>query len=80
MILKYLKFTINKSIRYNRKNKLVGFSDAYYTNDEATRRSVSGYIIFLGSSPISWKSQVQRNAPFSTAEAEFVSLTVLIFF
>jgi len=75
MILQYLKVTIHKSIHYNGKNKLVGFSDAYYANDEATRRSVSGYIFLLGNSPISWKSQIQRNVTLSTAETEFVSLT-----
>ena len=75
LILQYLKSTINKSIYYNGKNRLVGFSDADYANDEATRRSVSGYIFLLGNSPISWKSQIQRNVTLSTAEAEFVSLT-----
>ena len=40
------------------------FSDADYANDEATRRSVSGYIFLLGNSPISWKSQIQRNVTF----------------
>jgi len=57
MILQYFKSTILKSIYYNgkKKRKLVGFSDADYTNDEITWRSVSEYIyIFLpGNSPIS---------------------------
>jgi len=49
MILQYLKSTIHKSIHYNGKikNKLVGFSDVDYANDEATKRSVSGYIFFF---------------------------------
>jgi len=74
-ILQYLKSTKEKSIHYNGKNKLVGYSDADFANDENTRRSTTGYIYLLGKSPISWKSQMQRNITLSTAEAEFVSLT-----
>jgi len=49
-----------------------------YANDEATRRSVSGYIFLLGNNPISWKSQIQKNVTLSTAEAKIVSLTECI--
>jgi len=48
MILQYLKSTINNSIYYNGKIKLVWFSDTDYASDEATRRFVSGYILLLG--------------------------------
>jgi len=74
-ILQYLKSTKDKSIHYNGDCKLVGYSDADFANDESTRKSTSGYIYLLGNSPISWKSQLQRNITLSTAEAEFVSLT-----
>jgi len=74
-ILQYLKSTKDKSIYYNGDNQLVGFSDADFANDESTRKSTSGFIYLLGNSPISWKSQLQRNITLSTAEAEFVSLT-----
>jgi len=69
MILQHLKSTIHKSIYYNGKNKLVGFSDADYTNDESTRKSISRYIFLLGNNTISWKSQIQRNVTLSKAKA-----------
>jgi len=74
-ILQYLKGTKNKSIHYNKNNKFIGYSDSDFANDEKTRRSTSGYIFLFGKSPISWKSQLQKNVTLSTAEAEFVSLT-----
>jgi len=74
-LTKFKKGTKNKPIHYNKDNKFIGYSDSDFTNNEKTRRSISGYIFLLGKSPISWKSQLQKNVTLSTAEAEFVRLT-----
>ena len=46
---------------------LVGFSDADYAGDVATRRSTSGRIFMLCDGPISWASKQQRSTSTSTA-------------
>ena len=49
------------------------FSDADYARDTDTRRSVTGFIFFLGGAPISWQSRHQPSVALSTMEAEFMA-------
>ncbi|GMF47781.1 unnamed protein product [Phytophthora fragariaefolia] len=54
---------------------LSAYSDADYVSNVDTRRSVSGYVTYLfGSSPISWRSSLQKLVTLSTREAEYVAL------
>jgi hypothetical protein len=39
------------------------------------RKSVSGFIVFLGDSPISWSSKPQAVVALSSCEAEYISVT-----
>ena len=68
---------------YNIRNsvlKLGGYSaeirayfDADWAGDRITRRSTSGFIMFLGFGPIDWGSKLQKVVANSTAEAEIVA-------
>jgi hypothetical protein len=52
-----------------------GLSDANYATDPSSRKSISGYSVFLEDAPISMKSGQQKSVTLSTAEAELVSGT-----
>ena len=65
------------SPNFNSENiwNLKGYSDSDYCADKETRRSVTGFIIYLLGVPVSWKSKGQRGVTLSTTEAEYVALS-----
>ena len=55
-------------------NILVGAVDASFAADAMTRRSHGGYINFINSGPVSWKSGLQPIVTLSSCESEYVAL------
>jgi hypothetical protein len=51
------------------------FSDSDYTGDPDSRRSVSGFILYVRGVPISWRSNGQRSVTLSSTEAEWVAFS-----
>ncbi|GAA0160814.1 transmembrane signal receptor [Lithospermum erythrorhizon] len=72
-VLKYLKGAPSKGLFYlvQKQFKLEAFSDADWATCPETRRSLSGFCIFLGNSLISWKTKKQTTVSKSSAEAEY---------
>ena len=54
---------------------LVAFSDASFANDKDDRKSMGGYVIFLGNSPLSWSAKKHRGVQaVSSTESEIVQI------
>ncbi|KAJ0565941.1 putative RNA-directed DNA polymerase [Helianthus annuus] len=72
-LLRYLKLSPGKGISFKKSDSMVltGFVDSDWAKCLKTRKSVTGYGIFLGETLISWKSKKQSVVSRSTAEAEY---------
>ena len=53
-----------------------GFSDVDWVGDINDCKSTSGHLFQVGGAPVSWKSRKQSCAALSTAEAEYMLLTL----
>ncbi len=76
-ILRYLNSTSHYELTFDGNCELTlhGYSDADWAGDEDTRRSYSGYTIYLGNSLISWSCNQQSITAQSTTEAEYIALS-----
>ncbi|GJV27968.1 ribonuclease H-like domain-containing protein [Tanacetum coccineum] len=52
-------------------SQLIAYSDADWAGCPATRRSTSGYCVFLGDNLLTWSSKRQDTLSLSSAEAEY---------
>lgn len=78
-VLRYLKSDPGQGIllRADGDLKITGWCDADWASYPLTRRSVTGYFVQLGESPISWKTRKQPTVSRSSAEAEYRSIAAL---
>ncbi len=80
-IIKYVLDTKDYGLKIDptyEKNKpwdLVCHLDSNYARDSDTRQSVSRFILYVCSIPISWRSKVKQSFTLSSSEAEWVALS-----
>ncbi|GAU51477.1 hypothetical protein TSUD_413660 [Trifolium subterraneum] len=75
-VVRYLKGNPGQGVFLDSASDLHlhGWCDADWVACTLTRRSLTGWIIFLGNSPISWKTKKQQVVSRSSAEYEYRSM------
>ena len=84
-LLRYLKATKSLRLRFEPRAPggeespmFMGYTDASFASCIDTNRSRSGYVFFLGNTPVSWKSQRQSTVAQSTMEAEYIGMNLCV--
>lgn len=77
--VRYLKGTPGQGILLHSDNdfQITGWCDSDWASCAITRRSVTGYFVQLGASPVSWKTRKQPTVSCSSAEAEYRAMAFL---
>ena len=73
-LLRYLKGTINKAIKYDTRcgEQLIAYTDATWANN-SDMRSVSGNVFILGGEAISWLAKSQSSVALFSCASEYFS-------
>jgi hypothetical protein len=79
-VLRYLKGTLDLGLVLYRSSthSLVAYSDADWAGCPDTRRSTSGFCMYLGDNLISWSSRRQTTVSRSSAEAEYRAVATCV--
>jgi hypothetical protein len=75
--LRYLQGTLDYGLllRRSASSELTVYTDADWAGCPDTRRSTSGYTVFLGTNLVSWSSKRENVVSRSSAEAEYRAMT-----
>lgn len=78
-VVRYLKGSPGQGILLSKDCdlQLSGWCDSDWASFPLSRRSITGWLVFLGASPISWKTKKQHTVSRSSAEAEYRSMAAI---
>ena len=79
-ILRYVKGSLSAGLHIGTGpvDKLIAYSDADWAGCPDSRRSTSGFCVFLGDNLVSWSSKRQTMVSRSNAEAEYWAIAHVI--
>uniref|UniRef100_A0A2N9GH47 Integrase catalytic domain-containing protein n=1 Tax=Fagus sylvatica TaxID=28930 RepID=A0A2N9GH47_FAGSY len=76
-ILRYLQGTLNHGIAFTPGPlHLSAYTDADWAGDPNDRHSTSGYLVYIGSNPITWSAKKQPTVSRSSTESEYRALAI----
>uniref|UniRef100_A0A2N9H7L1 Integrase catalytic domain-containing protein n=1 Tax=Fagus sylvatica TaxID=28930 RepID=A0A2N9H7L1_FAGSY len=76
-ILRYIRGTLNHGIAFSPGPiQLSAYTDADWAGDPDDRRSTSGFLVYLGSNPITWSAKKQPTVSRSSTESEYRALAI----
>ncbi|XP_026379644.1 uncharacterized protein LOC113274481 [Papaver somniferum] len=80
-ILRYLKSSLGSGITITSGDitQISGYSDSDWAGCPDTRRSTTGFCVFLGSTLVYWQSKKQSTVSKSSIEAEYKDVSTLAF-
>ena len=74
-ILRYVSDTLNFGIFFQHGPlSLSAFSDLDWTGDPFDHKSTTGYLVYLGSNPITWSAKKQNTVSHSSTKSEYRAL------
>lgn len=79
-IVRYLKGSLHYCLHYTATSNLQikAYSDADWGSCKITRRSVTGYCVYMDSNLISWRTKKQHTVSRSSAESEYRGLAAVV--
>ncbi|XP_057529764.1 uncharacterized mitochondrial protein AtMg00810-like [Amaranthus tricolor] len=77
--LRYIAGSIGQGIllKAGERISLIGYSDSDWATCPTTRRSITGYLVLFGGSPVSWKRKKQSTISKSSSEAEYRAMAAV---
>jgi hypothetical protein len=74
--IRYIKYSKDAILKVtNDDERIISYCDADWGGDVVDRRSYSGLVVFIGDTPVAWRSKKQTCTSMSTQEAEYIAMS-----